>query len=91
MLSCIYRLLLTSKAEVVYDFKLANFTQLISLKLREPLDYKETIFNVKILTHLMLDNDLSGKFVEEGLQDAIVLLVRSHPLNCHMIKFQDID
>lgn len=35
----------------------------------------------------MLDNDISSKYVEEGLDEAIVLLVRSHPVNCHMIKF----
>jgi len=72
---------------VIYDFKLNNFTTLISLKLREPLDYKEMIYNIKILTHLMLDNDMNTKYIEEGLQDAIGLLVRSHPTNCHMIKF----
>lgn len=91
LLSCIYRLLLTTKTEVIYDFKLSNFTNLISLKLREPLDYKETIYNIKILTHLMLDNDMSSKYVEDGFEDAILLLVRSHPINCHMIKFDDID
>lgn len=54
LLSCIYKLLLTTKTEIIYDFKLNNFTSLISLKLKEPLDYKEMIFNIKILTHLML-------------------------------------
>ena len=49
------------------------------------------IYNIKILTHLMLDNDMSSKYVEEGLQDSIILLVRSHPSHCHMIKFEDID
>ncbi len=34
LLSCIYRLLLTTKTEVIYDFKLSNFTNQISLKLR---------------------------------------------------------
>jgi hypothetical protein len=91
LLACIYKLLLTTKTEVIYDFKLNNFTTLISLKLREPLDFKEMIYNVKILTHLMLDNDMSSKYIEDGLEDAIGLLVRSHPLNCHMIKFEDIE
>lgn len=59
--------------------------------MREPLDYKEITFTIKILTHLMLDNDMSTKYVEDGLEDAIALLVRSHPTNCHMIKFDDID
>lgn len=39
----------------------------------------------------MLDNDISSKYVEEGLDQAIGLLVRSHPTNCHMIKFEDIE
>jgi hypothetical protein len=64
LLSCIYKLLLTTKTEAIYDFKLHNFTALLSLKLREPLDYKEMIYNLKILTHLMLDNDISTKYVE---------------------------
>ncbi len=34
LLSCIYKLLLTTKTEVIYDFKLNNFTSLISLKLK---------------------------------------------------------
>ena len=64
LLSCIYKLLLTTKTEIIYDFKLNNFSALISLKLKEPLDYKEMIYNIKILTHLMLDNDLSSKYLE---------------------------
>jgi hypothetical protein len=41
-----------------------------------------------MLTHLMLDNDISTKYIEDNtLEDAIILLVRSHPTNCHMIKF----
>lgn len=87
LLSCIYKLLITTKTEVIYDFKLNNFTSLISLKLREPLDYKEMIYNIKILTHLMLDNDMNTKYIEDGFEDAILLLIRSHPTNCHMIKF----
>jgi hypothetical protein len=67
LLSCIYKLLLTTKTEIIYDFKLNNFTALISLRLKEPLDYKEMIFNIKILTHLMLENEMSSKYVEEGL------------------------
>jgi hypothetical protein len=39
----------------------------------------------------MLDNDMNTKYVEDGLEDAILLLVRSHPANCHMIKFDDIE
>jgi hypothetical protein len=39
----------------------------------------------------MLDNDISTKYIEEGFEDAISLLVRSHPTNCHMIKFEDIE
>ncbi len=39
----------------------------------------------------MLDNDLSSKYMEDGFEDAIILLVRSHPANCHMIKFDDIE
>jgi NIMA (never in mitosis gene a)-related kinase len=39
----------------------------------------------------MLDNDMSSKFIEEGFEDAVRLLVRAHPTNCHMIKFDDID
>lgn len=39
----------------------------------------------------MLDNDISSKFIEDGCEDVIVLLVRSHPTNSHMIKFEDID
>lgn len=46
---------------------------------------------LKVLTHLMLDNDINSKFIEEGLEDGIILLVRSHPTNCHMIKFEDIE
>lgn len=67
LLSCIYKLLLTTKTEVIYDFKTNNFPSLISLKLKDPLDYKEMIYNIKILTHLMLDNDISSKYVEEGI------------------------
>jgi len=51
------------------------------------MNYKELIMTIKILTHLMLDNDISSKFIEEGIEDVIALLVRSHPTNCHMIKF----
>ncbi len=40
LLSCIYTLLTTTKTEVIYDFKVNNFLNLISLKLKEPLDYK---------------------------------------------------
>lgn len=54
------------------------------------MNYKEIILTIKILTHLMLDNDISAKYIEEGIEDVIVLLVRSHPTNCHMIKFEDI-
>lgn len=39
----------------------------------------------------MLDNDISSKFIEEGIYDVIALLVRSHSSNCHLIKFEDID
>ena len=39
----------------------------------------------------MLDNDINSKYIEEGLEDAIALLVRSHPTNSHMIKFEDIE
>ncbi len=39
----------------------------------------------------MLDNDINTKYIEQGFEDAIALLVRSHPTNCHMIKFEDID
>ena len=91
LLNCIYRLLLLTKTEAIYDFKVGNLPALLSLKLRQPFDYKEVILNVKILTHLMLDNDISARYIEEGLEDAIVLLVRAHPANCHMIKFDDID
>lgn len=35
----------------------------------------------------MLDNDMSMRFIEDGLEDAIALLVRAHPTNCHLIKF----
>jgi hypothetical protein len=87
LLNCIYRLLLTTKTEAIYDFKLNNFTSLINLKIKEPMNYKELILTIKILTHLMLDNDISGKFIEDGIEDVIALLVRSHPTNCHMIKF----
>ena len=38
----------------------------------------------------MLDNDISSKYIEEGFEQAVGLLVRAHPLNCHMIKFEDI-
>jgi hypothetical protein len=34
---------------------------------------------------------MSSKYIEDGLEDAIGLLVRCHPLNCHMIKFEDIE
>lgn len=91
LLNCIYKLLLTTKTEAIYDFKLNNFTAMINLKIREPMNYKELILTIKILTHLMLDNDISTKYIEEGIEDVIVLLVRSHPTNCHMIKFEDIE
>ena len=40
----------------------------------------------------MLDNDISTKYIEDGsLEDAIILLVRSHTSNCHMIKFEDVE
>lgn len=34
LLNCIYKLLLTTKTESIYDFKLNNFSSLISLKIR---------------------------------------------------------
>lgn len=34
LLNCIYKLLLTTKTEAIYDFKLNNFTSLINLKIR---------------------------------------------------------
>ena len=67
LLNCLYRLLTTTKTEAIYDFKLNNFIGLISLKLQDPLNYKEQTLMIRILTHLMLDNDISGKYVEEGL------------------------
>ena len=39
----------------------------------------------------MLDNDISQKYIEEGIEDVIILLVRLHPTNSHMIKFEDIE
>lgn len=64
LLNCIYKLLLTTKTEAIYDFKLNNFTAMINLKIREPMNYKELILTIKILTHLMLDNDISTKYIE---------------------------
>lgn len=91
LLNCIYRLLLTTKTEAVYDFKLNNFTSLVNLKIREPMNFKEMILNMKIITHLTLDNDISSKYIEDGIEDAIILLVRSHPTNSHIIKFEDVE
>ena len=62
LLNCIYRLLLSTKTEAIYDFKVGNLPALLSLRIRQPLDYKEMILNIKILTHLMLDNDISARF-----------------------------
>lgn len=40
LLNCIYKLLLTTKTEAIYDFKLNNFVSLINLKIREPMNFK---------------------------------------------------
>ena len=31
------------------------------------MNYKEMILNIKIITHLALDNDISAKYIEEGI------------------------
>lgn len=69
LLDCIYTLLLTTKTEVIYELKLQHITAflLLSLKMKESLNYIEMILILKILTHLMLDNDISIRFIEDGL------------------------
>lgn len=88
LLNCIQKLL--AKAECVYDFKVQGVLSVLEAMLSTSGNFIEVSLIIDISSLLVFDDDLNLKFVDTGLGHVIRLLVRTHPSNHHLLKFEDV-
>ena len=89
LLNCIKKLL--AKAECVYDFKVQGVLSVLEVMLSNSGNFIEISLIIDISSLLVFDDDLNIKFVDSGLGHVIRLLVRTHPSNHHLVKFEDVE
>lgn len=89
LLNCIQKLL--AKAECIYDFKVQGVLSVLETMLSTSGNFIEISLIVEISSLLVFDDDLNLKFVDSALGHVIRLLVRTHPSNHHLLKFEDVE
>lgn len=81
---------LLQKTECVHDFKVFGIVPILQSTLNNGKTFIEISLTINILSLLILDDDLSVKILDSGLQSVTRFLLDCHPINKHKIAFKDI-
>lgn len=78
------------KTEIVYDFKVFGIVPLLLNILKNGKNFMEVLLTNDILSLLVMDDDLSVKIINSGLQSVAKFLIGCHPLRKKKLMFEDI-